>query len=49
MKSFLYAVKNGEQGFDFRNSFFLPFHCEIINIWIGREISFEIINDPYDL
>ncbi len=32
MKSFLYAVKNGEQGFAVRNSVFLPFHCEIIKI-----------------
>jgi len=39
MKSFLNAVKNGEHGFFIKNSVFLPFHCEIITIWIGKEMS----------
>ena len=39
MKSFLAAVKNGELGFVIKNSLFLPFHCEIITIWIGKEMS----------
>jgi len=39
MKSFIAAVKNGEKGFVIKNSVFLPFHCEIISIWIGKEMS----------
>lgn len=39
MKSFLAAVKHGEKGFAIKNSVFLPFHCEIITIWIGKEMS----------
>ncbi|EAT58078.1 hypothetical protein [Chlorobium ferrooxidans] len=39
MKSFLNAISNGEQGFFTKNSVYLPFHCEIISIWIGKEMS----------
>lgn len=39
MKSFLNAISNGEQGFYINNSVFLPFHCEIISIWLGKEMS----------
>ncbi|NTV06475.1 MAG: hypothetical protein HGA59_08225 [Chlorobiaceae bacterium] len=39
MKSFLDAVRNGEKGFVVKNAVFLPFHCEIISIWIGKEMS----------
>ncbi|MDP8306044.1 MAG: hypothetical protein RAO75_06020 [Candidatus Chlorobium antarcticum] len=39
MKSFINAAKNGETGFVIRNSLFLPFHCELLSIWIGKEMS----------
>jgi len=39
MKSFIAAVRNGETGFAIGNSVYLPFHCEIISIWIGKEMS----------
>jgi len=39
MKSFVNASKNGETGFVIRNSLFLPFHCELLSIWIGKEMS----------
>ena len=52
MKSFLTAINNGEHGFVIKNSVFLPFHCEIISIWIGKEMSFistpDIITDLGD-
>ena len=38
MKSFIAAVRNGEKGFVIKNSVFLPFHCEILTIWIGKEM-----------
>ncbi|NTV93392.1 MAG: hypothetical protein HGA72_09080 [Chlorobiaceae bacterium] len=39
MKSFVQAIQNEEQGFVIKNSVFLPFHCEILSIWIGKEMS----------
>jgi hypothetical protein len=39
MKSYLDAIRNGEKGFVVNNAVFLPFHCEIISIWIGKEMS----------
>jgi hypothetical protein len=39
MKSFVDAVGKKEQGFFVRNSIFLPFHFEVISIWIGKEMS----------
>ncbi len=52
MKSFIATVKNGEKGFVIKNSVFLPFHCEIITIWIGKEMSLlsvpELITDLTD-
>lgn len=44
MKSFIAAVNNGETGFAIGNSVYLPFHCEIISIWIGKEMS--LISSP---
>jgi hypothetical protein len=44
MKSFLRAISNGEHGFVIKNSLFLPFHCEIISIWIGKEMT--LISTP---
>jgi hypothetical protein len=52
MKSFIAAVKNGEKGFIIKNSVFLPFHCEIITIWLGKEMSLlsspDLITDLMD-
>lgn len=52
MKSFLNAISNGEEGFFTKNSLYLPFHCEIISIWIGKEMSLlaspELITDLMD-
>ena len=45
MKSFIAAVKNGEKGFVIKNSVFLPFHCEIITIWLGKEMSLLSVPD----
>jgi hypothetical protein len=52
MKSFITAINNGEHGFFVKNSVFLPFHCEIISIWIGKEMSLlstpDVITDLDD-
>jgi hypothetical protein len=45
MKSFTAAVSKGEKGFAVHNSVFLPFHCEIISIWIGKEMSLLSVPD----
>ncbi|RXK82166.1 hypothetical protein EST62_11435 [Chlorobaculum sp. 24CR] len=45
MKSFVTAIRNGQTGFAVRNSVFLPFHCEIISIWIGKEMSLLSVPD----
>jgi hypothetical protein len=45
MKSFITAVRNEEKGFVLKNSVFLPFHCEIISIWIGKEMSLLSVPD----
>lgn len=45
MKSFIAAIRNGETGFSVHNSVFLPFHCEIISIWIGKEMSLLSVPD----
>ncbi|TLU82613.1 MAG: hypothetical protein FDX21_08545 [Chlorobium sp.] len=39
MKSFIEAITSGKKGFVIKNSIFLPFHCEIITIWVGKEMS----------
>jgi hypothetical protein len=39
MKSFSVALSKGEEGFAVHNAVYLPFHCEIISIWIGKEMS----------
>ncbi len=52
MKSFIAAVQNAETGFAIGNSLFVPFHCEIISIWIGKEMSLisapDLITDLTD-
>jgi hypothetical protein len=53
MKSYIAAIRNGAEGFVIRNSVFLPFHCEIISIWIGKEMSListpDMITDLADI
>lgn len=39
MKSFIEAVSRKEKGLVTGNSLYLPFHCEILKIWIGKEMS----------
>jgi hypothetical protein len=39
MKSFVEATGRKEKGLVIMNSIFLPFHCEIISIWLGKEMS----------
>ncbi|ARM31404.1 hypothetical protein [Prosthecochloris sp. HL-130-GSB] len=45
MKGFVNAIQNGETGMVFRNSIFLPFHFELLNIWIGKEMSLLAVPD----
>jgi len=49
MTSFIEAIREGRTGLVFANSLFLPFHLELISIWIGKEMSLlakpEIIVD----
>jgi hypothetical protein len=45
MKSFITSIGNGETGFAVHNSVYLPFHCEIISIWIGKEMSLLSVPD----
>ncbi|MBM3162057.1 MAG: hypothetical protein FJZ79_01730 [Chlorobi bacterium] len=48
-KHFTDAIRNGENGFYIRNSLFLPFHFELLSVWLGKEMSLlsspEIIAD----
>ncbi len=52
MKSFVDAIDHEKHGFCIKNSLFLPFHCEIITIWLGKEMSLlatpEVIIDLAD-
>jgi hypothetical protein len=52
MKSFTDAVKSGRKGLVIRNSVFLPFHCELLSIWVGKEMSLisapDLISDLTD-
>jgi hypothetical protein len=45
MKSFTASIASGEEGFAIHNSVYLPFHCEIISIWIGKEMSLLSVPD----
>ncbi len=33
------AIEAGEKGFLIKNSIFLPFHIEILSVWIGKDMS----------
>jgi hypothetical protein len=52
MRSFVEAIRKDIRGHVIKNSVFLPFHCELISIWIGKEMSFvsapELIVDLCD-
>lgn len=39
MKGFVKAIEDGDKGMVFRNSVYLPFHLELLSIWIGKEMS----------
>lgn len=39
MKGFVRAIQDGDKGMVFRNSVYLPFHLELLSIWIGKEMS----------
>ena len=49
MNGFAEAIADGRTGLVFGNSVFLPFHLELLSIWIGKEMSLlaspEIIVD----
>ncbi len=45
MKGFVQAIKDGEKGLIFRNSVFLPFHLELLSVWIGKEMSLLAVPD----
>ncbi len=47
MKGFVQAIRDGEKGLIFRNSVFLPFHLEILSIWVGKEMSLLAVPDVY--
>jgi hypothetical protein len=39
MKGFIVSIADGKKGLVFGNSVFLPFHLELISVWIGKEMS----------
>lgn len=41
------ALKAGATGLVFRNSVFLPFHFELISVWIGKEMSLLAAPEHY--
>lgn len=45
MKGFVQAIQEGEKGMVFRNSIFLPFHFELLSVWIGKEMSLLAVPD----
>jgi hypothetical protein len=51
-KGCIQVIEQGTRGFYIRNSLYLPFHCEILSIWVGREMSFiaapELLCDMMD-
>ena len=47
MKGFVQAIKDGEEGMIFRDSVFLPFHLEILSVWVGKEMSLLAVPDVY--
>ena len=51
-KTIRQAIEAGDNGFLIKNSIFLPFHIELISIWIGKDMSLlskpDIITDFCD-
>ena len=45
MKGFVQAIQDGENGLVFRNSIFVPFHLELLSVWIGKEMSLLAVPD----
>ena len=43
----LEAIHNGKTGFIRKNSVFLPFHFELISVWVGKEMSLIAAPDQY--
>ena len=46
-KSMVEAIKAGQTGFVRKNSVFLPFHFELISVWVGKEMSLLASPDQY--
>jgi hypothetical protein len=44
IKTIRQAVEAGETGFLIKNSIFLPFHIELLSVWIGKDMS--LISKP---
>lgn len=38
-KTIRQAIESGDTGFLIRNSIFLPFHIELLSVWIGKDMS----------
>jgi hypothetical protein len=38
-KTFRQAIESEETGFLIKNSIFLPFHFELLSVWIGKDMS----------
>ncbi|PWW82601.1 MULTISPECIES: hypothetical protein [Prosthecochloris] len=45
MKGFVQAIHDGEKGMIFKNSVYLPFHLELLSVWIGKEMSLLAVPD----
>jgi len=38
-KTIRQAIDNGDKGLLIKNSIFLPFHLELLSVWIGKDMS----------
>ncbi len=45
MKGFVNAIQEGVTGMLFRNSLFVPFHLELLTVWVGKEMSLLAVPD----
>lgn len=41
------TINAGSTGLVFKNSVFLPFHFELISVWVGKEMSFLASPEHY--
>lgn len=46
-KSLVEAIKAGKTGFVRKNSVYVPFHFELISVWLGKEMSLLASPDHY--